>query len=130
MILVSLNKTWPMVLQETHPAKREALAKLYTCYAWPARPAEEAAIASYADVLLGIHRGVVVTAYDILSWRRQEDAERTHEVRQGLPRAWPRIVFDGTKSTKWAYLISAPCPAPPPGQWPIRYIDTSMVTRG
>jgi hypothetical protein len=110
--------------------RQRTQAKLYTCYAWPARPAEEAAIASYADVLLGIHRGAVVTAYDNLSWRREEDAERTHEVRQGLPRAWPRIVFDGTKSTKWAHLISAPCPAPPPGQWPIRYIDTSTVTRG
>lgn len=100
VILVSLNKTWPTVLQETYSAKREALAKLYTCYAWPARPAEEAALFEYADVLLGIHRREVVTAYDNLSWRREEDAERTHEVGQGLPRACPRIVFDGTKSTK------------------------------
>ena len=112
MILVSLNKTWPMVLQETHPARREALAKLYTCYAWPVRPAEEAALARYADVLLGIHRGEVVTAYDITSLRREEDAERTHEVRQGLPRAWPRIVFDATPSKTWAHLIGTPCPAP------------------
>ena len=83
-----------MVLRETHPAKREAMAKLYTCYAWPVRPSEETALGTYADVLLGIHRGEVVTAYDNLSWRREEDDERAHEERQGLPRAWPRIVFD------------------------------------
>lgn len=130
MILVSLNKTWPMVLQEMHPAKREALAKLYTCYAWPVRPAEEAALATYADVLVGIHRGDVVTAFDHLTWRREDDAEQTHEVRQGLPRAWPRIVFDGAKSTKWAHLIGTLCPAPPPGQWPIRYVHTSTKAQG
>ena len=130
MILVSLNKTWPMVLNETHPAKRETLAKFYTCYAWPMRPAELAALAVYADVLLGIHRGEVVTAYDNLTWDREEDADRVHEVRQGLPRAWPRIVFDGTKSTKWAHLIGSPCPAPPPRQWPIRYVDTSALSTG
>jgi hypothetical protein len=127
VILVSLNKTWPMVLKETHPAKRETLAKFYTCYAWPMRPAELAALAAYADVLLGIHRGEVVTAYDNLTWRPEEDAERTHEVRQGLPRGWPRFVFDGTKSSAWARLIGGPSPAPPPGQWPIRYVDTSTV---
>jgi hypothetical protein len=50
VILVSLNKTWPMVLRETYPAKRETLAKFYTCYSWPVRPSEEAALGSYADV--------------------------------------------------------------------------------
>jgi hypothetical protein len=130
VILVSLNRTWPMVLRETHPAKREALAKLYTCYAWPVRPAEEAALPTYADVLLGIQHGEVVTAYDNLTWRHEEDAERKHEVRKGLPRGWPRIVFDGTKSRQWAHLIGMPCPAPAPGQWPIRYVATSAVAHG
>jgi hypothetical protein len=74
-----------MVLRETHTAKREAMAKLYTCYAWPVRPSEETALGTYADVLLGIHRSEVVTAYDNLSWRREEDDERAHEARQGLP---------------------------------------------
>ena len=105
VILVSMNKTWPMVLQEDNPAKREALAKLYTFYAWPVRPAEEAALHNYADVILGIHRGEVVTAYDITRWRRETDTERTHELSQGLPRRWPRIVFEGTQSSTWAQLI-------------------------
>jgi hypothetical protein len=92
-----------MVLQETHPAKREALAKLYMCYAWPVRPAEEADLARYADVILGIHRGEVISAYDVTDWRREEDAERAHEKGQGLPRHWPRVVFDGTRSSTWAH---------------------------
>jgi len=58
-----------MVVKETLPAKREAQTKLYTSYAWSVPPALEAALATYADVLLGIHRGEVVTAYDNLSRR-------------------------------------------------------------
>ena len=118
-----------MVLHEPNPAKREALARLYTFYAWPVRPAEEAALARYADVILGIHRGEVVTAYDITDWRREKDAERQYEASHGLPRSWPRIVFEGTPSATWAYLIGTACPAPPPGQWPIRYVATSTVAR-
>jgi hypothetical protein len=83
-------------------------SRFYTCYPWPMRPAELAALATYADVLLGIHRGEVVAAYDNLTWRPEEDAERRHEVRLGLPRGWPRYVFDGTKSSTWAHLIGAP----------------------
>jgi hypothetical protein len=66
----SLDKTWSMVVNETLPAKHEAQTKLYRSYAGSVLPALEAALATYADALLGIHRGLVVTAYDNLSRRR------------------------------------------------------------
>jgi hypothetical protein len=56
-----------MVANETHPAKREAQTKLYSSSPVSVPPALEAALATYADVLLGIHRDEVVTAYDNLS---------------------------------------------------------------
>jgi hypothetical protein len=95
VILVRLNKTWPMVFEETHPAIRETLAKFYTCYAWPMRPAELAALPAYADVLLGIHRGNVVTACDDLTWRRPAQYRPPPPSPRGMPSGGPRLCRKG-----------------------------------
>lgn len=59
MILVSLARTWPMVL------RGDATAEGATLAAWPVRPAELARLANFADVILGVFRGDVVAAYDV-----------------------------------------------------------------
>jgi hypothetical protein len=48
------------------------------------------ALEAYADGVLGIYKGTVVTAYDVTGWSRGAD---------------DRITFEGTPSTRWSSLI-------------------------
>lgn len=123
MILVSLARTWPLVLRGA------ATADEATRGAWPARPAELDRLGHFADAILGVVRSNVVTAFDITGWRLEETAERAAAVRNRLGRTWPRLVFDVVPSQAWAHLIGTPSPGRPFTQWPIQYLETATLTQ-
>lgn len=110
MILVNLRKTWPAVLAgHADPAQ-------VTLGAWAALTEDDLAV--HGDVLLGVHKNVVVTAYSIAGWTRDE--------------ATGRVTFDGEPSDEWAELIGQRVPGSP---WvkgaarPVKVLDTA-VARG
>jgi len=121
MILVSLNRTWPIVQRGDATAEEAALG------IWPVRPAENARLADFADVIRGVVRGRVVTAYDITGWRPETSAERAAALRDDLGRHFPRVVFEGVPSQAWEHMIGSASPGGPLGQWPVRYLDTADV---
>ena len=122
MILVSLGQTWPRVLRE------EITADTATLAAWPVRPAERRRLNDFADVLVGVFRGEVVTAYDVTRWRFETDAERA-EAARNWPRNFPRVIFEGAPSQVWAQLIGTANPGRPFTQWPVQYLDTTALRR-
>jgi len=63
MILVSVARTWPMVLRGT------ATAEAATQGAWPVCPADFERLDDFADVIAGVFREKVVTAFDITGSR-------------------------------------------------------------
>ena len=121
MILVSLGKTWPRVLRE------HATAEWATLRAWPVWPRQYARLADFADVILGVYRGQVVTAYDITGWREETDAEMLKGISQGHPRHCPRVIFEGRPSQGWKHLIGSSNPGQPFTQWPVQYLETSTL---
>lgn len=67
MILVSLARTWPLVLRgDADDGEAGALLG-----PWPVRPTELANLDSYADVIAGVFRGQVVAVYDITGRRAE-----------------------------------------------------------
>jgi len=110
MILVNLSKTWPEVMTRTDDAQRATLQD------WAG--ISDDSLDTYGDVILGIYRNHVVTAYDITGWKRLPD----HRVR-----------FTGVESKMWKHLIGTANPAEPwtRGQArPVKYLDTRVLTEG
>jgi hypothetical protein len=110
MILVHLATTWQDVLAGTDTAERATLE------AWA--QITDDALATYGDAILGIYQNEVVTAFEIDGWDRNADG---------------RVVFSGTPSDRYEYLIGTPNPGRPwvRGQArPVQYLDTDVLTGG
>ncbi|WP_331738429.1 hypothetical protein [Embleya sp. NBC_00896] len=110
MILVHLASSWPDVL-----AGRRTPADV-TLRAWA--QIKDEALSTYADGLLGIYQNSVVTAFDILDWKRTDDG---------------RVAFDGVPSSRFGHLVGTPNPGKPwvKGQArPVQYLDTTVLTGG
>lgn len=110
MILVNLSKTWLEVMSRTDEAQRATLQD------WAGISDES--LDAYGDVILGIYRNHVVTAYDITGWERFPG----HRVR-----------FTGVESRTWRHLIGTASPGEPwtRGQArPVKYLDTRVLTEG
>lgn len=111
MILVSLNKSWPQVLAGSRTAADVTLG------AWA--KVSDAAIEEYGDVIAGIYKNEVVTAYDIDGYTRGGDGDR--------------VTFTGQESTRWAHLVGTPNPGRP---WtrgmarPVQYLPTKALEHG
>jgi hypothetical protein len=123
VILVSLSKSWPMVQHG------EATAGSATLRAWPMWPRQYARLPEFADLILGVYQGDVVTAFDITRWREETEAERLREIGQGNPRHCPRVIFEGNPSPTWKHLIGSRNPGQPFTQWPVQYLDTAVLNR-
>jgi hypothetical protein len=123
MIVVSVARTWPLVLSG------HATAEAATQGAWPLRLAEFEHLDEFADVIAGVFREQVVSVFEIIGWRWETNAERAAALRQGLSRQNPRIVFDIASSQAWAGLIGTANPGRPFTQWPVQYIHTAKLTR-
>lgn len=110
MIVVHVNKSWPFV-QAGRMDEAEAVLG-----AWPIA---EDKLAAHGDVLLAVFDNIVVAAYDIEEHTRDEDN---------------RVTFTGNKSQAWAHLVGQPNPGKHWGRqgdaWPVRYVDTAIVTGG
>jgi hypothetical protein len=109
MIVVHVNKTWPLV-QEGRMAQDDAVLGF-----WPI--AEEKL--KFGDVLLAIFENTVVAVYDITGHIRGADK---------------KVTFTGAPSITWAHLVGQPTPATPWGRqgdaWPVKYVDTDVVAGG
>lgn len=123
MILVSVAKTWPLVLSG------HATAEAATQGAWPVRPADLERLDDYADIIAGVFRAKVVSVFDITGWRWETNAERAAALQHGLSRENPRIVCDVVPSQAWARLIGTANPGRAFSRWPLQYIDTTTVAR-
>ncbi len=110
MIVVHVNKSWPFV-QEGRMDEAEAVLG-----DWPIAKDK---LAEYGDVLLAVFDNIVVAAYDIEGHTRDEDK---------------KVTFIGNKSQAWAHLVGQPNPGTHWGRqgdaWPVRYVDTAIVTGG
>ncbi len=113
MFIVNLSKTWPDVL------KGKRTAADVTLKAWA--QIKDADLENHADVILGIYKNEVVTAFDITEKpTRGEDDDK-------------RVTFTGQPSQKWAHLIGMPTPGKPwvPGQGrPVQVLPTTILTEG
>ncbi len=111
MILVNIPQTWPAVLAG------KASAADVTLGSWA--QIKDADLDANADVILGIYKNQVVTAFDIEKWTRGEDDNR--------------VTFVGQPSQKWARLIGTPNPGRP---WvkgaarPVQVLPTAFLTDG
>lgn len=111
MILVNLSRSWAEVVAGERDAEDVTLGD------WAGITDESAD--NHGDVILGIHRGEVVTAFDVDSWTRDADTGR--------------IRFAGSPSERWSHLIGTPNPGP---EWvkgaarPVKYLDTRILTEG
>ncbi len=114
MILVHLKTSWPNVLAGEDDADRATLK------AWAG--INDASLQRYADVVLGIYKDEVVSAYDVTGWERQKgDRNRT------------RVAFEGNHSKRWGHLIGTPNPGTTwgPGMArPVQYLDTQRLIDG
>lgn len=113
MIVVHLNKTWPLVLAGS---MAEAAALLGI---WPISEDKLNRYGDVGDALLGVYDNTVVAAYDITGHSRGAD---------------DKVTFTGTPSAAWAHLVGQPTPAKPWGTqgdaWPVRCIDIEVVASG
>ncbi len=92
MIIVNLNSSWPKVLAgDADPVRK-------TTGSW-ARISDRS-LEEHADVLLGVYKNVVVTAYDITGWTRDPEDKRV------------RFEVSGP-SVEFADLIGQPVPGAP-----------------
>ena len=87
MILTHIPNTWPQVEAGLRDAAEVTLGQ------WAG--ISDAAAEQYGDVVLGIYKNTVVTAYDVNGWSRVPAGE----VNAG------RIVFEGVESATWKYLV-------------------------
>jgi len=117
MIIVSLDQTWPKVLEGVMTAERATLDT------WPVRPNELAELDQFADVILGVYRYMFVSAYDIMTWHVETEEERAQAIREGATRDYLHVIFEGRRSQTWAFLIDCSC-ARPFKSWPVQYLDT------
>lgn len=110
MIVVNINKSYPEVLAgdlSLEDATRGNWKKI-----------AEPAIAEYGDVIIGVFRDRVVSAYDIVGHHRLQD---------------DRVQFDVRESEEFASLIGQPSPV---GPWksgqarPIVYVDSHTIRFG
>ncbi len=69
MIVVNLSRTWPAVLAGKIDAAAPTLVR------WA--QIKDADLETQADVILGIYKNQVVTAFDIEGWTRGEDTRVT-----------------------------------------------------
>jgi hypothetical protein len=110
MIVVHVNKSWPWV-EAGRMDEAEAVLG-----AWPIA---EDKLTTYGDVLLAVFDNTVVATYDIEGHTRGDDN---------------RVTFTGEKSQAWAHLVGQPNPGTHWGRqgdaWPVRYVDTAVVTTG
>lgn len=117
MIVTHLPQTYPSVLSSMMSSRdrRDVLAKLaeFTLGDWTR--VSDAAIEQYGDVVVGVYRGRVVSAFDVTGFTRSDE---------GL------VIFAGVPSQKWAWLIGSEVPG---GPWkrgearPVRYFESSAV---
>ncbi len=110
MIVVNLRKSYREVLSGHLDMDDATLG-------WWAGVTDEAA-ARYGDVVLGVFKEQVVSAFDTVGYQR--DAEG-------------RVFFDGEESSEFGAMIGKPSPVKPwvRGQArPIQYIDTDVVRNG
>ncbi|MGC4856557.1 hypothetical protein ACLQ24_25095 [Micromonospora sp. DT4] len=109
MIVVHVNKTWPLV-QEGRMTQDDAVLGF-----WPI--ADEKL--KFCDVLAAVFENKVVATYDITGHSRGADK---------------KVTFTGSPSTTWAHLIDQPTPAAPWGRqgdaWPVKYVETAVVAGG
>jgi hypothetical protein len=110
MIVVHVNQTWPLV-EAARMDQDDAVLGVW--------PIAEDKLAQYGDVLLAVYDNKVVAVYDIEGHTRGEKN---------------KVTFVGHKSQAWAHVIGQPNPAKHWGQqgdaWPLRYIDTEVITGG
>lgn len=110
MIIVNVNTTWPDV-QEGKVTPEYA-----TLRAW--HGIGDKALERYADAILGIYQGEVVSAYDITGWQRHGTGRTS------------KIEFTGVPSKRWAHLIGTPNPGEAwrrGQQRPVKYKDTTEL---
>jgi hypothetical protein len=113
LIIVHLNKTWPLVLAN------QMTPEDATFGFWPIAEDNLKRFGDVGDGLLGVYDNTVVSAYDITGHTRGADK---------------KVTFTGQSSATWAHLIGQPTPAKPWGTqgdaWPVRAIDTAVVAGG
>ena len=110
LLIVNLAKTWPAVLNG------EADAADVTRRAWA--QIKDADLQAHADVILGIHKNEVVTAFNIENWARDERN---------------RVTFVVQDSQEWSHLIGTPNPGRPWVQGmarPVQVLPTTVLTQG
>lgn len=110
MIVVNLKKSYREVLSGDRDMDDATLG-------WWAGVTDEAA-ARYGDVIVGVFKERVVSAFDASGFERDADG---------------RVFFDGNESTEFAGLVGKASPVRPwvRGQArPLQYIDTDVVRNG
>jgi len=114
MILVHVARDWPLVL------KGEKTAADVTLQAWPGISGRSLDI--YGDVVLGIYKGIVVSAFDIDGFSITNGGS-----------GQARTSFQGKPSVQWAHLIGMPNPGVAWVQGsarPVKYLDTLELSEG
>jgi hypothetical protein len=110
MIVVHVNKTWPLVLENRMTEDDAILGR------WAIAPER---MSKYGDVLAAVYENTVVAVYEITGHTRGEGN---------------KVTFTGTSSETWKHLIGQPTPAVPWGRqgdaWPVKYVDTAVVAGG
>ena len=113
MIVVHVNKTWPLVVENRMTADDAVLGR------WPIAPERIKKYGGKGEVLAAVFDNTVVAVYDITGHTRGPDN---------------KVTFDGIPSTGWAHLLGQPTPAVPWGRqgdaWPVKYVDTAVVAGG
>lgn len=115
MILTHIPNTWPRVEAGQLDAAEVTLGQ------WAG--ISDVAAERYGDVILGIYKNTVVTAYDVTGWSRVPAGD----VNAG------RIVFEGIESATWKHLVGQENPGE---HWtqgqarPVKYLDTKVLTDG
>lgn len=110
MIAVNLKKTYRAVLSGDMDIDDATLG-------WWAGITDEA-VEHYGDVVVGVFRNVVVSAFDVTSYERNEEG---------------RVAFEGNESMEFSYLVGQKSPVKPwvRGQArPVQYADTDVVRNG
>lgn len=114
MILVHLASSWPAVVCGEKDAAEVTLGN------WAGIADDK--LDTYADTIVGIYKNEVVTAFDIIGWKKLTDGTGAG-----------RIAFTGHPSSRWAHLIGTSNPGRP---WtkgmarPVQYLDTRVLTDG
>lgn len=111
MIVVNVNRSYSRVLEGEITLQEATEGDWYGV--------NDAAVAQYGDVLVGVWNNRVVSVYDIVGHVRVEE---------GL-----RVRFQVKDSAEFGYLVGQPSPV---GSWkagqarPIMYADTDVVRHG